>query len=82
MHTRFDGFTGFTGFDTLEASTPPAATTRQDQRRAQFAQANASLALEGLALSAEEVALQTRIVLGEISSSDAIDWLRRNLPPG
>lgn len=78
MHTRFDGFTGF---DTLEAATPPAATTRQDQRRAQFAQANASLALEGLSLSAEDVALQARIILGEMSSDDAIGWLRSHHPP-
>jgi Antitoxin VbhA len=79
MRTRFDGFTGF---DTLEASTPPAATPRLDQRRAQFAQANASLALEGLSLSPEAAALQARIVFGEISSSDAIAWLRRHLPKG
>jgi hypothetical protein len=41
-------------------------------RRAQFAQANASEALEGLVMSADDLAIQERVVNGEITPDQAI----------
>lgn len=42
-----------------------------EQRRTQFAQINASLALEGLIVNSEDLALQERIISGAISADEA-----------
>lgn len=44
----------------------------QERRRAAFRQANASSALEGLVADEEELALQERVIQGEITTEEAI----------
>lgn len=49
----------------------------QARRAAQFDQANASLALEGLDVSADDLAVQARIIRGEWSHDQAVAWYLR-----
>lgn len=49
----------------------------QALRAAQFDQANASLALEGLEVSADDLAVQARIIRGEWSHDQAVAWYLR-----
>lgn len=51
---------------------PPQPDDPQGRRRAAFHQANASSALEGLVADEEELALQERVIQGEITSEEAI----------
>lgn len=59
------------GFDTLLAE-PIAAPDLPAIRRAQFAQANASQALEGLEMSADDLAIQERVARGELTHDQAV----------
>ena len=47
-------------------------TSTEEQRRAAFAQANASCAIEGLPMDAVDLAVQERIIRGEITDEEAI----------
>lgn len=47
------------------------------RRAAQFGQANASLALEDLDVSADDLAVQARIIRGEWSHDQAVAWYLR-----
>jgi F0F1-type ATP synthase membrane subunit b/b' len=49
----------------------------QARRAAQFDQANASLALEGLDASVDDLAVQARIIRGEWSHDQAVAWYLR-----
>lgn len=49
----------------------------QARRAAQFDQANASLALEGLDVSVDDLAVQSRIIRGEWSHDQAVAWYLR-----
>lgn len=49
---------------------------RQKQRRADFDQANASLTLEGLAMGADDLAIQTLLIEGDISHEEAVQSYR------
>jgi len=60
--------------------TPPSVDLQQ-QRREGFRQANASLALEGLVMSAEDLALQERVITGEITTDQAVALLRSKYRP-
>jgi hypothetical protein len=57
--------------------------TTEEERRASFAQANASCAIEGLQMDAADLAIQERIVRGEITHEEAISESVRKLavPP-
>lgn len=50
-------------------------------RAAQFDQANASLALEGLQASVADLAIQARIARGELSRDEAVAWYQRRTMP-
>ncbi|WP_459203457.1 antitoxin VbhA family protein (plasmid) [Ralstonia pseudosolanacearum] len=41
-------------------------------RRAQFAQANASLALESMAVDADDLVIQEAVITGELSHDEAV----------
>lgn len=41
-------------------------------RRAQFVQANASLALEGFEMSADDLVIQERVIKGELTHDQAV----------
>jgi hypothetical protein len=70
---------------TIERLAPLARHLYQDaeegsqeaRRAAQFVQANASLALEGLPASIDDLAIQARIIRGELSPDLAVAWYER-----
>ena len=49
---------------------------RQEQRRADFDQVHASLALEGLAMSADDLAVQALLIRGDITHDEAVQCYR------
>ncbi|EEP8169015.1 antitoxin VbhA family protein [Salmonella enterica subsp. enterica serovar Saintpaul] len=49
---------------------------RQEQRRVDFDQVNASLALEGLAMSADDLAVQALLIRGDITHDEAVQCYR------
>lgn len=49
---------------------------RQEQRRTDFDQANASLALEGLDVSADDLTLQALLIRGDITHDEAVQCYR------
>lgn len=51
-------------------------------RREQFRQANASLALEGMRVDAEDLAIQERICTGELSADEAVAFYLRRARKG
>lgn len=51
---------------------PVAAPTPADMRRAQFAQANASLALEGMTMDAADLAIQEAVIAGALTPDEAV----------
>lgn len=59
------------GFDTLLAE-PIAAPDLLATRRAQFTQANASQALEGMEMSADDLTIQERVARGELTHDQAV----------
>lgn len=48
----------------------------QEQRRADFGQANASLALEGVVMSDDDLAVQSLLIRGEITHDEAVQCYR------
>lgn len=65
-----------TGEGTLPPEDPKAS------RREQFAQANASLALEGLQVDAADLEIQERIINGEVSHDEAVAQLLASVRKG
>ena len=61
-----------TGFADNLTDLPPQVDDTQERRRAAFRYANASSALEGLVADDEELALQERVIQGEVTSEEAI----------
>lgn len=55
----------------LEPAKKPEGVS-EAQRLAQFAQANASLALEGMWVSDEDLAIQQRVANGELAHDQAV----------
>ncbi|WP_234267536.1 antitoxin VbhA family protein [Hydrogenophaga sp. NFH-34] len=51
---------------------PVAAPHPADVRRAQFAQANASLALEGMPVDAVDLAIQEAVIAGTLTPDEAV----------
>lgn len=51
---------------------PVAAPNPADVRRAQFAQANASLALEGMTVDADDLAIQEAVIAGTLTPDEAV----------
>lgn len=51
---------------------PVAAPDPADVRRAQFAQANASLALEGMPVDAADLAIQEAVIAGTLTPDEAV----------
>lgn len=51
-------------------------TARQEQRRADFDQVNASMALEGLAMSANDLTVQVLLIRGDITHDEAVQCYR------
>lgn len=51
-------------------------------RREQFAQANASLSLEGMQVDAADLELQERVISGEVSHDEAIAQLLASVRKG
>lgn len=49
---------------------------RQEQRRVDFDQVNASLALDGLAMSADDLAVQALLIRGDITHDEAVQCYR------
>ena len=49
---------------------------RQEQRRADFDQVHASLALEGLAMSADDLAVQALLIRGDLTHDEAVQCYR------
>lgn len=62
-------------FSNLEGE-PPAAPV-ETTRRAQFAQANASLALEGLVVDATDLEIQEAVATGALSPDEAVEKYRQ-----
>lgn len=62
-------------FDQL-LSAPLQPPDREATRREQFRQANASEALEGLQMDDEDLAIQERIVTGELTPEQAVEEYR------
>lgn len=58
-------------FDELLADPVPARDIKAE-RREQFRQANASQALEGLRMDANDLALQERVIKGELTPDQAV----------
>lgn len=59
--------------NTYELDTGPvAAPSPADVRRAQFAQANASLALEGMSVDAADLAIQEAVIAGILTPDEAV----------
>jgi len=54
----------------------PDPSARNSQIKEQFAQANASLALEGMIVDATDLSIQDKIASGEITIEQAIDFYR------
>lgn len=54
--------------DTGPLPPPDVATTRREQ----FAQANASLALEGMAMDAGDLAIQEAVITGAMTPDEAV----------
>lgn len=69
------------GFDALLAE-PVAPPNLTATRRAHFAQANASQALEGLQVSDEDLAVQERVISGELKPDEAIALYIQNAKRG
>lgn len=51
--------------------------SQEARRAAQFDEANASLRLEGLTVSVDDLAIQARIIRGEMSHDQAAAWYQR-----
>lgn len=51
---------------------PVAAPHPADVRRAQFAQANASLSLEGMLVDAADLAIQETVITGTLTPDEAV----------
>lgn len=51
--------------------------SQEARRAAQFVQANASLALEGLTASIDDLAIQAQIIRGSLSHDQAVAWYQR-----
>ena len=51
---------------------PVAAPTPADVRRAHFAQANASLTLEGMTVDAGDLAIQEAVITGALTPDEAV----------
>jgi len=51
--------------------------SREARRAAQFVEANASLALEGMQPSIDDLAIQAQIILGTLSNDQAVAWYQR-----
>lgn len=51
---------------------PNPDDTKQADLRGHFEQANASLALEGLSLDADQLAVQERVIAGELTYDRAV----------
>lgn len=51
--------------------------SQEARRAAQFVQANASLALEGLTASIDDLAIQAKIIRGSLSHDQAVAWYQR-----
>ena len=51
---------------------PVAAPHPADVRRAQFAQANASLSLEGMPVDAADLAIQEAVITGTLTPDEAV----------
>lgn len=69
------------GFETLLVE-PVAAPDLSATRRAHFVQANASQALEGLQVSLEDLAVQERLINGELKPDEAIALYIQNAKRG
>jgi len=53
-----------------------AQTPEAQQRANQFEQANASLGLEGLRMSLDDLVVQARVIDGTWTTEQAVDWYR------
>jgi hypothetical protein len=51
---------------------PVASSNPADARRAQFAQANASLSLEGMLVDAADLAIQEAVSIGTLTPDEAV----------
>lgn len=60
------------GFDFLDLSQPPAADDSAVLRREQFAQANASLTLEGMNIDTADFEIQEAVATGVLSTDEAV----------
>lgn len=58
-----------------------AQTPEARQRAHQFEQANASLGLEGLQVSLDDVVVQARVIDGLWTTEQAVDWYRERAKP-
>lgn len=58
-----------------------AQTPEAKQRAKQFEHANASLGLEGLPMSLDDLAVQARVIDGLWTTEQAIDWYRERAKP-
>lgn len=58
-----------------------AQTPAAHQRAKQFEQANASLGLEGLQVSLDDLVVQARVIGGLWTTEQAIDWYRERAKP-
>lgn len=55
----------------------PQEGSQEARRAAQFVQVNASLALEGLPASIDDLAIQASIIRGDLSPDQAVAWYQR-----
>lgn len=58
-----------------------AQTPAAQQRAKQFEQANASLGLEGLQVSLDDLVVQARVIDGLWTTEQAVDWYRERAKP-
>lgn len=58
-----------------------AQTPAAQQRAKQFEQANASLGLEGLQVSLDNLVVQARVIDGLWTTEQAVDWYRERAKP-
>jgi hypothetical protein len=54
----------------------PTTPVNEQERRAQFAQVNASFKLEELTMDEDDLTLQGRIIAGELTADEAVAFLR------
>jgi hypothetical protein len=61
----------------MSSSPPPRRTARSEAtRRASFAQINASWAIEGQVMDAADLAMQERLIRGELTHEQAIETVK------